>query len=123
LGYDRDEVELLLGLAEFAEARRLRDARVTRIGTLYRARKIDENTAQAALASLGVEGEGMSKYMELWDVERELLTADLTEAQARAAWRAGVVDENYYRGWLTDHGYSDDEARILIELYRPEGGA
>lgn len=123
LGYDRDEVDLLIGLAEFADARRLRDARVNRIGTLYRARKIDDAEAQGALASLGVEGEALSKYMALWDVERELPTADLTEAQVRAAWRAAVVDEAYYTRWLTDHGYSSDEARILAETYRPtEGG-
>lgn len=122
LGYEPEEAGFLLGLADFTWERRFRDASVTRIGNLYKARKITEDEAQAALASLGLPGTAMSKALALWDIERELPTADLTESQVRGAWRKGIVDEDYYRNYLTTHGFSPEEAEILVQLNAPAGG-
>jgi Holliday junction resolvasome RuvABC DNA-binding subunit len=121
LGYEPDEAELLLAIADAQYEKRLRDASATRIGNLYKARRIDEGAAAGALEALGYPGTASAKALAVWDVERELATAELTEAQMRAAWGRGVVDEPAYLTWLGDHGYSDDEARILVETYRPTG--
>ncbi len=123
LGYDPDEAELLLAIADHAWERRFRDAVIGRISTLYRTRRIDEEEAQAALGRVGVAGSASAKYLAIWDVERETPSADLTEAEIRKAWGKGLVDEDYYRTWLLGHGFTEDEATLKLDIWRPAAPA
>ncbi len=121
LGYAPDEAALLLAIADHAWESTYRTAAINRIRSLYVGSKITEEEASSAIAGLGAGGAALSKMLALWDIERELPRADLTEAQVRSAWRAGVVDEDYYRKWLGAHGYQPDEVEILVRLYAPKG--
>ncbi len=118
LGYSADEADLILAIQDHAWEASYRAAAINRIRTLYVGAKVDEGDAGAALAKLGAGGAAGSKYLALWDVERSLPRAELTEAQVRAAAKAGVVDAAYYTKYLTDHGYDADEARILAATYK-----
>lgn len=122
LGYDPEQADLILAIEDARWERSFRDAGVRRIRSLYVGRKITDDEAQSALASLGIPGTGLSKFLALWDIERELPTADLTEAQVRGAWRKGIVDETFYRTWLGGHGYSPEEVEILAQLNAPAEG-
>ncbi|MGH7364649.1 MAG: hypothetical protein ACREKA_12955, partial [Candidatus Methylomirabilales bacterium] len=117
LGYSTDEADLLIALADHAWEAAYRNAAVNRIRGLYVGAKITEEEAASAIAALGVGGAAGSKYLALWDIERTLPRADLTESQVRAAAKAGIVDQAYYRTWLGDHGYAPDEVEILARLY------
>lgn len=119
LGYGADDAGFILDIADYRNERRFRDQVLRTIRARYVAHKIDENDAQRRMDELGVAAGARDLYLALWDLERVEVTADLTEAQVRAAWRKGVVPEDYYHGWLIDHGYSEDEATILIETNRP----
>lgn len=119
LGYDDDAVAFLLTLADYRRVRRYRERAIGTVRTRYVARKLDEDAAQRTMDQLGLDARARDELLSLWDLEREAVTADLTEAQMRAAWRAGVVTEEVYVGWLTDHGYTTDEAAILVGTYRP----
>jgi hypothetical protein len=125
LGYDQGEAQLILAIEDHRWEQSFRTALVTRIRTLYTSGKITEEEAQAALAKLGLAGKAAAKYLALWDAARETPYASLTESQVRAAAKAGIVTPDYYRSWLTDHGYTPDEADILARLYKigTTGGA
>lgn len=125
LGYDADEAQLILAIEDHRWEESFRTALVSRFRALYTSGKITEDEAQAGLAKLGLAGKAAAKYLALWDAARETPYAALTESQVRAAAKAGVVDAAYYRTWLTDHGYTSDEADILARLYKigTTGGA
>ncbi|HZQ65588.1 MAG TPA: hypothetical protein VFA66_10225 [Gaiellaceae bacterium] len=124
MGYSADEAALILAIEDHRWEQSFRSAAINRIHQLYVAAKITEDEASSALASLGAGGTAASKYLALWDIERTLPRAELTEAQMRAAAKAGVVTVDEYQRWLIDHGYSHQEAQILIQTYKlgPTGG-
>lgn len=125
MGYAADEAALILAIEDAKWETAYRAAAIGRLRGLYVGAKITEEEASAALAALGAGGTAASKYLALWDIERTLPRADLTEAQVRGAAKAGIVPPDYYSTWLGDHGYSPEETQILMQLYKigTTGGA
>jgi hypothetical protein len=119
LGYEPDEADLILAIADHAWERSYRDAAANRIRTLYVKGSITEDEASAALAQLGITGEALSKRLALWDIERELPRAELTLAQMQTAVRRGIVSEDRFREWLRLKGYDAEEIEILVALTGP----
>lgn len=119
LGYGPEEADLILALEDHRWERSFRDTAVRRIRSLYVGRKITEEEASSALAGLGAGGKATSKFLAVWDVEREVPTAELTLAQLQAALRRGLLVEAEFRDRLAGKGYSPDEVEILVGITAP----
>lgn len=119
LGYDGDESDLLLDLADFRRRRTYRTAAVSVVRARFLEREIDEAQATGLLDSIGLPAEEREELLDLWIFARDENPRRLTEAQARAAWRAGVHDEGWYRSYLALLGYPQAEADTLVALYAP----
>jgi hypothetical protein len=78
--------------------------------------KITDQQVQERLSRAGIEPEAQSRVLDLWDLEREGQTRDLTEAQMATALARRIVDLAEYQEWLRTHGYNDREVEILTEL-------
>lgn len=119
LGYDEEQSALVIRLADYQRDNAFRTAAVAVVRGRYVAREIDEREVTERLDRIGVPAEERERLLDLWAFQREESPRRLTEAQARAAWRAGVLDEQGYRQQLERMGYPADEVGILLELARP----
>lgn len=117
-GYDASEAELILKLADLRVARRQRDAVVAVVKSRYLDRELDQGEAISRLTTAGLAQEEQTRLLDLWTLEREQNPRHISEAQMRSAWKKKLVDEARYRQHLAQLGTPDDEAEILVKLYR-----
>lgn len=117
LGYNSNEVELLLALGDARREIKFREQAVGRVRTLYVSRKISEERAQAILDRIGVHPRAKDDLFLLWDIERESVRATLSMAQVIRAWRRDIIsrDEAFER--LLGLGYDREDADILLRSY------
>lgn len=127
LGYDPDDVEMLLALRDTAKERRRVGAAVNRVKGLFVAYRIDQPEAAGALDRLGVAPGSRDDLLAVWTIERETATRDLTLAQVQSAAKKGLIDETELARRLQGLGYSDDDVVVLMALTlggtQPPGGA
>jgi hypothetical protein len=119
LGYSADETSMILTLADLRRVRKYTDAAVAKIRSAYVARRIDENTAATTLDTLRVPPTQRDTLLQLWSLERDVSTKELTLAQAHAALKAGLIDVNEFGDRLLGMGYAAADAAILTMLYAP----
>jgi hypothetical protein len=119
LGYDEHETEQILTLADARRTRQRRDAVTAAVKARYLDRELDDSEARSRLQAAGLPADEIDFDLDLWSFARQENPHHITEAQMRAAWQKGVVDEDRYRTHLRQSGYPDDEADILVQLYRP----
>jgi hypothetical protein len=124
VGFAQTEIDLILSVAEFARVESLRDRIIARIGDAYVAGQLSRTDAIARLGELNVPPQQVDRHFADWDSQIRFRARGLTEAQARAAWKAGIIDEERYRRELRGLGYSDQAIEVLVELARrgQEGG-
>lgn len=89
---------------------------VTRIRTLYAARKVTLQTARDALKQLGIDGTQIEGIIGKWQIENSVNVKVLTEAQIADAFYYGFMTEDEALNELTNLGYSDFDAWILLSL-------
>ncbi len=116
LGYDEQEAEFLLALADYRMIRRIIDSAITRIRTLYVNHRIDENEALLALDQLGIPANQRDMLISTWQVERALNIRTLTPSEIRRALRRGLIDEATAINKLMALGYNQEDAMIYIQL-------
>ena len=120
LGYDGPQAELLLALADVRRGRSFRNASVAAVRRRYLDREISVEEATGQLDRRGVPQEEREDLLDLWTFELDENPRRLTEAQARTAWKRGVRDEAWYRGYLTAQlGYPEEEADVLVAINAP----
>lgn len=119
IGYSADEAALLLSLADLQRARRFADAAVSRVRSAYVTRHIDETTASNALDRLHVPTEQRDDLLTLWDLERSVVTKELTTSQVETALRRGIIGEDEAAARWAAMGWADDDIAILIALAAP----
>lgn len=116
-GYDATEAGRILELADARRARKRTDAYKAAVRGRYLDRELTADEARAQLAGAGLPSEEIDAELELWTFTLAENPRHITEAQMRAAWLGGVVDEARYRRHLTQLGIGDEEAGILVRLY------
>jgi hypothetical protein len=118
VGFAQTEIDLILSVAEFARVESLRDRTIARIGDAYVAGQLSRTDAIARLGELNVPPQQVDRHFADWDSQIRFRSRGLTEAQARAALKAGIIDEERYRNELRGLGYSDQAIDVLVELAR-----
>lgn len=116
LGYDAQETDWLLALADHARQAKMQTAAITSVRTQYVGHKIDRLAASNALDKIGVQSTGRDELLQVWDTERDARVTHLTEAQLASAHKKGIIDVGEFGTRLVAMGYSVHDARILLQL-------
>jgi hypothetical protein len=87
-------------------------------GTTHRSyvgEMIDNTTATTALRAAGVDAAAVPPILTLWNEERSLIRKQLTPAQVKKAYRAGIYTLAEAHQLLMDRGYDAADATVLLE--------
>lgn len=114
LGYDDTEVSWVLDLADLNRFARLSAALISKVRSQYVTRHITAETALTTLDASGINPDQRDDLMTLWNLERDVITKDLTPAQIVAAAKGGNMDPATALDRLVGQGYAPDDARILL---------
>lgn len=87
---------------------------ITRVRTLFAARKITVITARQSLHRLQVPAENVEPMLAAWEVENSISVKVLTEAQIITAWEFGNMTEAEARIELENIGYTPFDAWVLM---------
>ena len=129
LGYTADEADYLMAIQDMHKVAAIADAAITRIRSYFIARKIDDQTATAALAALKVPADAATQYLTAWRIDRDADVKLLTEAQVAAAWALELLTDGQALNSLQALGYTPFDAWVILSLKnkaplpgRPEPG-
>lgn len=114
MGIDAANAALILAWTDMQRATAAVSRAVSRIQTLYIARKIDQATANDALTRLGVPGAAIPDIISAWDVAASVNVRTLTEAQIVDAWAKGVLTVDLASTELQAIGYTPFDAWVLL---------
>lgn len=117
LGYNADDVGILIGYADYTAAKRMRDAIIGVVKARYLQRDIDQSTASSMLDQAGVQPDERDHYLTLWEFDVQANPRLLTLAQLNAAVKAGILTVQQYRDYLPRLLYQKDEIEVLVQLY------
>lgn len=119
-GYDTQEAEWRLAMADVAKMQRHVNAVITRVRSAYVSARIPVNDAISLLDGAGVSPASRDALIDLWDIERSTVSQQLTTAQIQAALKKHYLTDAEAYERLLGRGYSPADANILVQL---AGGA
>jgi hypothetical protein len=121
LRYSQQDAEWLLDARDFRVAKQLLDSALSRLRSLYVARKLPEGDLRSALGVLKVPSDQVEQLLQTWTLERALNVKALTAAEiADAVWYELIsVEEGLSE--LEALGYSPRDAwlRLGVRLHGP----
>lgn len=109
-------VPLMLAYADLQRAIAEQNSAVSRVGTLYAARKITEQTAKNSLITLQVPPAAVTDIIATWQLENSISVKTLTETQIVDAWEYAVMTESEALTELGNIGYTPYDAWVLLSL-------
>lgn len=109
-------VPLMLTYADLQRAIAQQNNAITRIGTLYAARKITDQTAKNSLVTLQVPPAAINDIMATWQLENSISVKLLTESQIADAWQYAIMDESTALTELQNIGYTPYDAWVVLSL-------
>lgn len=115
-GFDDIEVGWMIGMADVRVSRRFVNALTTRVRAAYVAGNLDAEHAATTLDQAGVSGTQRDQLLAIWDLEKEVLSRQLTPAQVVSAVKKGFLDRGEGKDRLVSFGYTEGDAEILIQL-------
>jgi hypothetical protein len=109
-------VPLMLTYADLQRSLAQQNSAVTRVGSLYAARKITAETARQSLITLEVPADAVTDLMATWELENSVHVRVLTEAQIVDAWEYKIMTEDEALTELGNTGYTPYDAWVLLSL-------
>lgn len=116
LGYSDHNARLVIEMVNLKRETALRRAAMSPVRSAYISRKIDETQAHADLAKLSIPHEQITLAMELWTIDRDTHTKQLTEAQIVKANTLGLLSDQAAEDRLMGLGYDHGDARLLLDM-------
>lgn len=116
LGYSAQEVAWILAWSDLHRELAALNSAVTKVGTLYMARKIGETSAIAALGQLGIPGSQQTELLRTWTLERDATVKVLTAAEIADALFYQVIDQPAAMNLLQSLGYDPYDAWIVLSI-------
>ena len=116
LGYDAQESEYIVELADVRFSLRAINAAVSKIQTLYVGHKISRAVAQAVMSQLGLPGDQVTNILAVWDLEAAANVRQLTPAQIVDAFHYGIIDQAEAQAELESIGYLPHDAWLLLSI-------
>lgn len=115
-GYGTEETEWRLAMADVDKMRRFVNAVVTKVKAAYVAARIPVNDAISLLDQAGIAASQRDAMIDLWDIERETVSAQLTTAQIQSALKKDFITAAGAYERFLGRGYSAADAAILVRL-------
>jgi len=109
-------VPLMLAYADMQRAIAQQQNAVSRVGSLYAARKITEQTAKQSLITLQVPAAAVTDIIATWQLENSINVKLLTESQIASAWELGIMDYPTALTELGNIGYTPYDAWVILSL-------
>lgn len=122
-GYGTEEAEWRLAMAEVDKMRRYVNAVVAKVKSAYVASRIPVNDAIGLLDQAGIAASQRDAMIDLWDIERDIITSQLTTAQIQSALKKGFITSAGAYDRFLGRGYAAEDARILVRLAGGEAPA
>lgn len=116
MGWSQEDAQWILDLASMSRIQKIMNAAISKTQSLYTTRKIDLNAASAALDSLNVATDARDQYLALWDIERTIITKELTPAQVIQAAKKALISVTDADNRLQGMGYAPDDSAILLGI-------
>lgn len=109
-------VPLMLAYADLQRAIAAQKSAVTRVGTLYAARKITEQTARQSLLTLKVPAGALNDIIATWQLENSISVKLLTEAQIADAFERAIMTPEEALTELQNIGYTPFDAWVVLSI-------
>lgn len=116
LGYSQADAQAIAQLAAYTLSRSQLNSAITRIRSLYDARKIDRGTAQSSLNSLHVAQAQVTALLDQWDIERAAAVRVLSESQVASALFYEVITQEQAMAQLEAMGYTAHDAWVVLSV-------
>lgn len=116
MGIDASNATLLIAYTDMQRSIAAVTKAVSRLQTLYTARKITEATARDSLARLKVPGVAIDGLIATWNIVASANVKVLTEAQIADAMAEGILTQDQAQGELEALGYTPFDAWVLLSI-------
>lgn len=113
-------VPLMLTYADLQRAIAQQNSAITRVGSLYAARKITDATAKQSLITLQVPAAAIDDIMSTWQLENSINVKLLTEAQIVDAWKYAIMTEGEALTELGNIGYTPYDGWVVLSIAAKE---
>jgi len=110
-------VPLMLAYADLQRAIAQQNSAISRVGTLYAARKITVQTARQSLITLQVPTAALDDIMATWELENSISVKLLTESQIVSAYGYEIMSEGEALTELGNIGYTPYDAWVLLSIH------
>jgi len=107
---------LLVAYADIARAFEQVNNAISRIRSLFAARKITVETARQSLVRLDVPAASVDPMIAAWELENSISVKTLTEAQIADAWELEIMDTATAITELGNIGYTPYDSWVLLSL-------
>jgi hypothetical protein len=116
LGYDANEITLILELGDAQRVKRFLDAAVGRIHTKFVSHRLPGNIAVQELNALNISQQAIADLMAEWTLERDVNVPGLTAGQYASAVYYEIMTRQAGIDGIKSLGYSDEDAKILVDI-------
>lgn len=116
LGYTADDSAAIMQLAAYNVSKSQLDSAISRVRSLYVARKITRSEAAASLDSLHVAAANATGLLDTWDVEQAASVRVPSEGQVASALYYGVIDQPTAMSMLEAMGYAAHDAWLVLSV-------
>lgn len=107
---------LMLAYADLQRAIAATNSAVTRVGSLYAARKITVETAKQSLLSLQVPAAAVQEILTVWQLENSINVKLLTQSEIVNAVEYGIMTAEEGITELTNIGYTPYDSWVLLSI-------
>lgn len=114
MGYTQDEANFIFEATDLHRQARAVSSAISVIRSKYLGRHISEQGASGALDSLGVPSAQRDYLLNLWTIEWETYTKQLTEAQIVKAVKLELITGDEGQARLMNMGYNQTDADLLL---------
>jgi len=116
VGYPEQEANYILTAIDFWRGMDESTDILKTIGDAYIRRGLNRTDALDGLGSLGIPSDMMQKQIRTWDIQRNIRSRRLTEAQYRKALGLGLITVEEYKENLRGLGYTDYDIWLLASM-------
>lgn len=116
LKYDATEAQLIISVWLNQRAQKAIEQGINTTHTAFVTRKISQDQASTTLDNYGVPSTQRDELINDWLVEQQNKVTLLTAAEIKKAFRDGIIDQQTAMSKLFQHGYSDEDATIYMQI-------
>lgn len=116
MGYDSDEAESILRLADVNIAKAARVDLINFTKEKFLAKKVDANGARSELTQLGLKSQSVDRYILNWERSVEIEAALPGLADIKKWYLLGYFGEPKLREYLKQHRHTDDNIALYVRM-------